>query len=110
MFKLRNYTKHFINHIKIKLLCTFYNLNAIFYQEDITQQEGAVADTKMEGSSEENAGQNKRNNPDEDSTIFKKPARKKMVSSSDSDTKEVLNCMETLTEVVSKHGEFSVYV
>jgi replication-associated recombination protein RarA len=63
----------------------------------------------MDGNSEKNAGQNKRNNSDEDSTIFKKPARKKMVQNSDSDAKEVLNCMETLTEVVSKHVEFSVY-
>lgn len=71
MFKLRNYTKNFINHIKIKLLSTFCNLNAIFYQEDITQQEGAVMGTKMEGNSEENACQNKKNNSDEDGTIFK---------------------------------------
>jgi replication-associated recombination protein RarA len=75
----------------------------------MTQQEGAVADTEMEGNSEDNADQNKRNNSDEDSTIFKKPARKKMVSNSDSDAKEVLNCMETLTEVVYKHDEFCVY-
>jgi len=31
-----------------------------------------------------------------------------MLSNSDSDAKEVLNWMETLTEVVSKHDEFSV--
>jgi hypothetical protein len=33
-----------------------------------------------------------------------------MVSNCDSDAKEVLNCMETLTEIVSKHDEISVYV
>jgi replication-associated recombination protein RarA len=88
----------------------FLYFKYFFYQEEITQQEGVVADTKMEGNSEENAGQNKRNVSDEDSTIFKKPARKKMVSNCDSDAKEVLNCMETLTEIVSKHDEISIYV
>jgi replication-associated recombination protein RarA len=60
----------------------------------------------MEGNCEENASQNKRNNSDEDSSIFKKPTRKKMVSKSDSDAKEVLNCMEMLTAVVCKRDEF----
>jgi hypothetical protein len=45
---------------------------------------------------------------DEDNAVFKKPARKKMVSSDENDAKEALNCMKTVTEVVSKCDEFSV--
>jgi hypothetical protein len=57
----------------------------------------------MEGNSEESASQDKRNNSDEDSTIFKIRIRKKMVSNDDSDAKEALNYMEMLTKIVSKH-------
>jgi hypothetical protein len=40
---------------------------------------------------------------------FKKLARKKIVSSNDSDAKEALNCMKMLTQVVSKQNELCVY-
>jgi hypothetical protein len=43
----------------------------------------------MEGNPEETADKNKRKNSDEDSTVFKKPARKTVVSSDDSDAKEL---------------------
>lgn len=63
----------------------------------------------MEGCSEENIDQNRRRNSDEDSIVFKKPARKKIASNDDSDAKKDLNCMKMITEVFPKRDEFSVY-
>jgi hypothetical protein len=63
----------------------------------------------MQGNSEETADQNKRKNSYENSTVFEIPARKAMLSNDDCDTKEALNCMKTLTEIVSKRDDFAVY-
>jgi len=63
----------------------------------------------MEGYSEENIVQNRRRKSDGDSIVCKKPARKKIGSNDDSDAKEDLNCVKTLTDIVPKHDGFSVY-
>jgi outer membrane protein assembly factor BamE (lipoprotein component of BamABCDE complex) len=78
LFKIRNYTQRYLNRIKIKLL-DLLQFKRYFNQEDVTRQEGTLADNDMEGNSEETADKNKRKNSDEDSNVFRKSARKTVV-------------------------------